>query len=188
MRKVVITSLKVTGMKEQQIDSALVEIVKALLRKVTSLKSPRARQEQASLHPTRIGRSKFLSVLLLEEDCFDATRAVCVLNRAGFKVSAHVVKTENAFRSRIAAHTFDIVLADYRIGTWSGLKALEILQQTKSGIPLIILTAIGRNDIAAECIQKGADDYVFKEDLHLLPSAMREAIGRTVERLGPAYP
>lgn len=153
--------------------------MKNLLRNIGSLKSHAGGRQAASMHSNRssilIGYN-FLSVLLLEENCSDATRAVCELNRAGFKVSAHVVGSEKAFRKEIAVHTFDVVLADYRVGAWNALEALKILQQLKADIPLIIVAEMDGNRIAEEFIRKGAADYVPKKEIYFLPIAVREAI------------
>jgi CheY-like chemotaxis protein len=155
------------------------QIMKKLLRKIASLKSLLASREPASPYSTRDSRLigyKLLSVLLLEENCADATRAVCELNRAGLKVSAHVVSSESEFRKRIAVHAIDVVLADFRAGGWSALQALEILQQVRADVPLIIVAGMGGNEIAAECMQRGAADYIPKKDICCLPIAVREAI------------
>ena len=149
------------------------------LRKLVSYKSHTRSDEIASPGSTpdlSLSEQKPLSILLLENKHSDATRAVSVLNRAGFKVSAHVVSSENAFRRQIASRTFDVVLADYWAGAWNVLEALKVLQQIKSDIPLILVTRMSRNDIIAECLKRGAADYVRKEDLNFLPIAVRDAI------------
>jgi CheY-like chemotaxis protein len=179
MRTIVSRLPNETGIRGAASCFCVGQIMKKLLRKIASLRSLVGSRERAWPDSTRGSRLigyKLLSVLLLEENCADATRAVCELNRAGFKVSAHVVSSETEFRKRIAVHAIDVVLADFRTGAWSALQALEILQQVRADIPLIIVTGMGGNEIAAECIQRGAADYVLKKDICCLPIAVREAI------------
>jgi CheY-like chemotaxis protein len=162
---------------ELRADCVLTKIATKLVHQIAAFRSFRA-STRVVLFDLRFEKMigyKSLSVLLLEDDSSDAARVVGELNRAGFKVSAHVVSSENAFRKQIAVHSFDLVLADF-VNEWGAMDALAILQQLEANIPLIIVTRMGVDHIRAECQQRGVADYVLKKNLHFLPLAVKEAI------------
>jgi len=70
----------------------------------------------------------------------------------------------------------DIILADYYLPTFSGLSALTIVKNTCPHIPLIIVTGSLSEDIAVSCIKAGATDYIIKEHIMRLPSAIKSAL------------
>ena len=57
---------------------------------------------------------------------------------------------------------FDAVVSDYLMPDLDGLDMLKILRARGSDIPFIILTGRGREDIAIEALNSGADFYVRK--------------------------
>ncbi|MBI3935103.1 MAG: response regulator [Acidobacteria bacterium] len=117
-----------------------------------------------------------LRVLLVENDAEDAELCLKELVRNGFALSADVVDTPDNFCERLQAHSYDIVLADYRLPGWTGMEALGMLQQLAPDIPFILVTGTIGEEMAAACIKKGAADYVLKDRLARLPVAVRAAL------------
>ena len=75
------------------------------------------------------------------------------LRRGGFDVSGEIVETAEAFRQRVKERTPDLVLADYNLGHWRGMEALEILHFEGLDIPLILLSDTLGEVTAVECIK-----------------------------------
>ncbi len=117
-----------------------------------------------------------LNVLLVENDAPDAELCLRELKKAGFEVSADVVETLQEVDERLSSKSYDIVLADYNLPGWNGMEALEHLQQEGRDIPFILVTGSAGEEIAVECIKKGAADYLLKDRLHRLPLAIRGAL------------
>ncbi|MCI0402190.1 MAG: ATP-binding protein, partial [Acidobacteria bacterium] len=67
-------------------------------------------------------------------------------------------------------------IADYRLPAWRGLDAVEVLKAHGKDIPVIIVTGSLGDELAAECIRRGASDYVLKDRLARLPIAVRRAL------------
>ena len=120
--------------------------------------------------------SEALRVLLVEDRAADAELVERALTRAGLTLTARLVDTEAAFRHEIAAFAPDIVLADFTIPGFGGLRALEILLRDAPIIPLIIVTGSLDEETAAQCIKAGAADYILKTNLVRLPSAVGAAL------------
>ena len=117
-----------------------------------------------------------LNVLLVEDNSADAELVLREMRRDGFEVTNRIVQTAGEFRREVRAHPPDLVLADYNLGQWRGLEALDILRQEGLDIPLILVSGALGDVTAVECIKGGATDYVLKDSLARLPISVRRAL------------
>jgi two-component system sensor histidine kinase UhpB len=72
----------------------------------------------------------------------------------------------------------DVVLSDHALPQFSALEALQLLRQHGSDIPFILVTGTQSEEVAAQCLQEGADDYLLKGNLYRLPAAIAHAVRR----------
>jgi PAS domain S-box-containing protein len=117
-----------------------------------------------------------LRVLCVEDREEDAELCLRELQRSGFEIRSERVDTPAQFTERLRAGAFDIVISDYRLPGWTGLDALDILHREKSDLPFILATGSLGEETAAECIRRGASDYVLKDRPARLPVAVRGAL------------
>lgn len=126
--------------------------------------------------------SEELRVLIVEDSDDDAELVRRELRRAGLNVLWLRVETEAGFKKAIEEQDWDVVLSDYSIPSYGGMRALRDLQAANRDIPFIVVSgSIGGKDAVA-AMKAGAHDYVLKGDLTRLPAAVlrevREARGR----------
>ncbi|MHB8524088.1 MAG: hybrid sensor histidine kinase/response regulator [Limisphaerales bacterium] len=124
---------------------------------------------------TESAPKKRIRVLILEDRSTDAELAVRELRRAGFEPDWLQVQTEAEFVARLHPE-FDIILADYQLPQFTGMQALELLQQRGLDIPLIVVSGSLGDELAAECIKRGATDYLLKDRLARLGQAVARAL------------
>ena len=117
-----------------------------------------------------------LRILIVENDSADAELCLRELEKAGLEVTADRVQCREEFVEQIGLKSFDIVLADYRLPGWTGMDALELLQELGKEIPLILVTGMLGDEAAVECIKQGVSDYVQKDRLARLPAAVRRCL------------
>lgn len=118
-----------------------------------------------------------LRVLIVEDQAFDAELVQKELQSSGFELAFTQVETEAAFRTALAAGP-DIVLSDYHLPRFSGLRALAILRESKAEIPFILISGGINEEQAVEVMRLGADDFLLKDRLGRLPTAVAGAIER----------
>src|SRR5579863_9820571 len=123
-----------------------------------------------------------LRLLLVEDSLADAELCLHKLTKSQFEVSCDIVQTKEEFLDRLATTTYDVILSDYRLGPWTGMDALELLREGAHDVPFILVTAALGDQAAIECIEKGAADYVLKEQLDRLPSAISKALDAKARR------
>ncbi|MBU1056145.1 MAG: PAS domain S-box protein [Proteobacteria bacterium] len=94
----------------------------------------------------------------------------------GFEVTEASDKHE--FEALLKNREFDLVLSDFNIAGFEGLEVLETVQAHDSGIPVIIVTGTGSEEIAVKALKQGASDYVIKRPKHIrkLPQTIFAAI------------
>ena len=69
--------------------------------------------------------------------------------------------TERVF-DLLAKGNYDVLVSDYQMPNLSGLQLLEKLRKEKNDIPFIIFTGRGREEVAIEALNLGADYYIKK--------------------------
>ena len=116
-----------------------------------------------------------LRVLILEDKASDAELMVYELRRAGFAPEWRWVKTEAEFLEFLDG-PHDVILVDYNLPGYDALRALEALKERGLEIPTIVVTGTVGEEVAVECIKKGADDYLLKDRMARLGAAVRQAM------------
>jgi hypothetical protein len=120
--------------------------------------------------------TKPLRALILEDSRNDIDLILLQLKESGFRVTHAVVENEEQFRAAITGRDFDVVLADYRLPSWTGLDALRELRSSGKDTPFLLVTGTLGEEAAVECIKQGASDYILKDHLSRLPSALSRAL------------
>lgn len=116
-----------------------------------------------------------LRVLLLEDAASDAELALETLRHAGVTFVAEIVETRATFIEALRAFHPDVVLADYKLPSFNGREALEIVRRDHPDVPVIVVTGTLGDEAAIEMLKAGAKDYVLKENLTRLGPAVRRA-------------
>jgi FixJ family two-component response regulator len=61
-----------------------------------------------------------------------------------------------------------LILAECTLSHFSAARALQLLQRTGMGIPLIVISGVTNEDTAVALMKQGATDYVLKDRLSAL--------------------
>lgn len=117
-----------------------------------------------------------LRVLIVEDHADDAELLVRELNTGGYQVTAERVDTPETLRSALDKSDWDVVIADYAMNGFTGLDALKIMQAKNLDIPFMLVSGTVGEDLAVEAIKAGASDYLMKDRLARLPSAIAREI------------
>ncbi|WDT74888.1 MAG: EAL domain-containing protein [Candidatus Manganitrophus sp.] len=123
--------------------------------------------------------SKRINALLIEDNPGDARLVQEMLSDVkGFSLSFKCSTRLSAALRSLREAPPDIILLDLSLPDAQGLESLERLLGEVPGIPIIILTGLNDEQVAAKAIQEGAQDYLIKgrinSDLlaHVIPYAI----------------
>jgi PAS domain S-box-containing protein len=117
-----------------------------------------------------------LNLLLVEDNSDDAELCLRLLKKAQFDIEADVVRTPEEFTERLRTADYDVILADYNLGNWTGMDAMGLLQKERRDVPLILVTGALGDQRAVECVKNGVADYVLKDRMERLPVAIYQAM------------
>jgi two-component system, OmpR family, copper resistance phosphate regulon response regulator CusR len=76
-------------------------------------------------------------------------------------------------KSLALANNYDLIILDLQLPRLSGLELCKILREQNTGVPVLMLTALGTMDDKLAGFEAGADDYLPK------PFEFRELLART---------
>ncbi|HEY5630445.1 MAG TPA: diguanylate cyclase, partial [Candidatus Limnocylindrales bacterium] len=116
-----------------------------------------------------------LRLLMVEDSPTDAEVVALRLEEEGLDFDWDRVDTEEGFRVALGTSP-DIILCDWTLPRFSGLRALAVRQELGLDVPFIIVSGRVGEEAAIDALQQGADDYVLKDRLARLGTAIRRAL------------
>ena len=117
-----------------------------------------------------------LKVLLLEDNANDAELMLYVLQDAGFQCTHHRVETEEKFREEIENNLPNLILSDYSLPKFDGMRALVIASKLCPEVPFIFVSGTIGHEVVIQALKSGATDYVLKHDMARLPPTVERAM------------
>jgi two-component system cell cycle sensor histidine kinase/response regulator CckA len=116
-----------------------------------------------------------IHILLVEDDPADAALVERRLRRDGLLFELERVDTADAMTTALRRQPWDIVLSDFTMPKFSGLKAFDLLRDMARDTPFIFVSGTVGEEVAVKAMKRGAADYLLKGDLaRLAPAIQRE--------------
>ena len=116
-----------------------------------------------------------LKILLVEDSPEDAELILCQLRQVGFAPDWTRVDCATDFAAGLERAP-DIILSDYSLPQFDGLKAVEMLRQSGRDIPFILISGTVGEGVAVEAMKLGATDYLLKDRIARLGPAVQRAL------------
>jgi PAS domain S-box-containing protein len=122
-----------------------------------------------------------INILIVEDSQDYEDLLVRELRRAGFDPKWKRVETEPDFLAGLKKSP-DIILSDYSMPQFSGLRAAQLVRESGTGIPFILISGTVGEETAAEAMRQGATDFLLKDRLGRLGSAVSRALQEAEDR------
>src|ERR1043166_3932590 len=133
---------------------------------------------------TRQARLKSnIHILMLEDDVTDAELIQHALQNTGMLFTLARVCSKADFLRELSERPPDLILLDYSLPGFDGLTALHIAQEKHPDIPFIFVTGTLGEEVVIEMLKSGATDYVLKNRLTRLGSAVQRALREARNRV-----
>jgi signal transduction histidine kinase len=112
---------------------------------------------------------------MVEDFAPDAELIALELSRGGYAVTWERVETAESMKAALASASWDVVLSDYSLPAFSGLAALQVMQETAADMPFIVVSGTIGEEAAVLALKAGASNFLAKGHLaRLLPAIARE--------------
>ena len=123
-----------------------------------------------------------LRVLLVEDNEDDAALILRLLRRNGYEPDWRRVQTAEDLNAALAEGHWDVVLSDYAMPHFDGLRALQVLREQYAFLPFIIISGSIGEETAVAAMRAGASDYLMKSNLTRLVPAIERELRESAER------
>jgi PAS domain S-box-containing protein len=119
---------------------------------------------------------------MVEDSPADAELLVRELRGLGRPFEHRRVAFADALRQALEEFEPHIVLSDYSMPGFGGADALQIVMERARDTPFVYVSGTLGEERAIEALQRGAWDYVLKDNLRRLPAAVDRALRMARER------
>ncbi len=123
-----------------------------------------------------------VTILMLEDSDLDAALIERELSRSVLDISFQRVAARAPFADALKRGGFDLILSDFSLPDFNGVEALELARTLAPEAPFIFVSGVVGEEFAIDSLKEGATDYVLKQRLERLPSAVRRALREANER------
>jgi PAS domain S-box-containing protein len=123
-----------------------------------------------------------MRILHLEDNRTDAALVHELLVEEWPECEIRVVDNGPDFLEELHRPGYEIILSDFNLGSFTGLEALEFTLQHAPDIPFIFLSGTIGEERAIEAVRAGAHDYVLKDRMKRLVTAIRRALRENEEQ------
>lgn len=121
---------------------------------------------------------KKIKILQLEDTPSDADMIRLALQKGGIDFEILLTDHREGFVRALDEYAFDIILSDHSLPSFDSIQALTILNERGNKKPFILITSTISEEFAVEVMKLGAWDYVLKDRLSRLPSAVTNALSK----------
>ena len=129
-----------------------------------------------------------LKILHIEDFETDVELICNELKKANLDFEILVVDTESEFKKAIKGYSPDIILSDHSLPSFNSHEALSVFHESGMKIPFILVTGTMSDEFAADVMKKGASDYILKDRLNRLPSAIQNSLEKCrLEKEGQVF-
>ena len=116
-----------------------------------------------------------------EPNFLELTKAILEMKNENFSIDTATSAEEGI--ELLKRGKYDVVIADYKMPEIDGLEFLQNLRQSGNKIPFIMFTGKGREEVAMEALNKGANHYLQKGvDVESMYGTLAHAIKEEVKK------
>ena len=123
-----------------------------------------------------------LRVLFVEDSAMDAELVAAELERGGYRVDYERVDTEEAFLGALDDGNWDLIISDFSMPHFDGLRAFELFKAKRLDVPFIFVSGAMGEERAVRAMQAGARDYILKGQLGRLNAAVQRELAEAASR------
>ena len=127
---------------------------------------------------------KKLRILHLEDNPMDAEIVERELKKTGLDFTILRVASKDEYLKGLEEEAPDVILSDYILPDFDGVSALVWAVEMHPDVPFIYVSGAMDEELAIKAIKSGAADYVYKNRLSKLSTAVPRALAEAREKAG----
>jgi DNA-binding NtrC family response regulator len=116
-----------------------------------------------------------INILVVDDSVNDVVLLVEVLKSSGFELKWKRVETEADYRAGLEDSP-DLIISDYTMPQFNGLRAMDLLRERGLDIPFILVSGSVGEERAVEAMKHGVTDYLLKDRIGRLGNAVKRTL------------
>ncbi len=123
-----------------------------------------------------------IKILHLEDSPFDAELIHGLIETAEMEAEIELVENKEDFESALGKNNYDVIIVDFMLPGFNAFGALGVVKKVAPHSPVICVSGAIGEETAIDVLKAGAVDYVLKDRLARLPSAITAAYDLSKEK------
>ena len=121
------------------------------------------------------GSQPVLHLLVVDDSEDDAQLVMREFRKEGILTDWRRVDTRSAMEAALLEDTWDLVICDHKMPSFSSAGALDVMRKLALDLPFIIVSGAAPEDLVTAAMRQGAHDFISKNAMvRLVPAARRE--------------
>ncbi|BAY82798.1 two-component hybrid sensor and regulator [Calothrix parasitica NIES-267] len=108
------------------------------------------------------------NIVIIDDNPDDRLLAIRELGKEFSELQIVEIIDAKEFASALEVDNYDLVITDYQLKWTNGLDILSAFKSRYPGIPVIMFTNSGTQEVAVAAMKAGLDDYVIKSPKHFI--------------------
>lgn len=117
-----------------------------------------------------------LRILIVDDSALDGDLIVRSLRNLPQPFRTHQVSDRPTLLTALESFAPHVILCDFAMPGFGGLEALDVVRRLAPAVPFIFVSGSIGEEVAVAALRAGASDYVLKDRLARLPSAVERAL------------
>src|ERR1700741_5485988 len=122
------------------------------------------------------GSEKEIRILIADSNESDISKVVTLLRDAQMSIALETAQSEEGLADTLRAFKPDVVLSEYALPLLDYRTTLKVVQSIRPGTPVIILSGPMREEDTGSCVRAGAESFISKLNMVILPAAIIGAV------------
>ncbi|MBI9066641.1 MAG: PAS domain S-box protein [Salinivirgaceae bacterium] len=124
---------------------------------------------------------KEINILFIDDSIDDVEILKLEIQKEGYTIVGDIAKTDEEIK-RLQINSYDIIILDYTLHSFSALNVLKILKKQNNQTPIIVVSNAQISDVSPEIFQLGANDFINKNKLNRLVYSIEREIEQQKHR------
>lgn len=116
-----------------------------------------------------------IKILYLNDSDACEDQVISMLKKTNSTSDIKIINTKTDYKKALINFEPEIIIFDNNLASFNSIEALNILKQSGLNIPFILIINAEEEESAITMLEKGVSDYLIKDRLQRLPSAIINA-------------
>ncbi len=119
---------------------------------------------------------KAIRILIADANESDVSQVVTLLRDAQMRIAVETAQSEEGLAKTLRDFKPDVVLSEYALPLLDYRTTLKVVQSIRPGTPVIVLSGPLREEDSGSCVRAGAESFISKLNMGILPGAIKAAV------------